>query len=83
MSIFIIKSFNINTDKFNVDCSSGNVNIAGTLDVLNNSHFYESMLINKNLLVSKEINTNDNTSSNFQSITTITSREIQTNTPQT
>jgi hypothetical protein len=46
--IDLSKSLNINTDKFNVECTTGNVNIAGTLDVLKNSHFYESMVINKN-----------------------------------
>jgi hypothetical protein len=46
--INLTKSLNINTDKFNVDYLTGNVNIGGTLDILKNSHFYESIIINKN-----------------------------------
>jgi hypothetical protein len=52
---------------------TGNVNIAGTLDILKNSHFYESMIINKNisigenidisgdLIVNKSVTINENT----------------------
>ena len=71
--IDLSQSLNINTDKFNVDCLTGNVNIAGTLDILKNSHFYESMIINKNisigenidisgdLIVNKSVTINENT----------------------
>jgi hypothetical protein len=71
--IDLSKSLNINTDKFNVDCATGNVNVAGTLDVLKNSHFYESIVINKNaniyenvdisgnLTVNKSVTINENT----------------------
>ena len=71
--IDLSKSLNINTDKFNVDYITGNANIAGTLDVLKNSHFYESIVINKNasfggyidisgnLTVNKSVTINENT----------------------
>jgi hypothetical protein len=58
--IDLSKSFNINTDKFNVECTSGNVNIAGTLDVLKNSHFYESMIINKNANIGENVDISGN-----------------------
>jgi hypothetical protein len=58
--IDLSKSLNINTDKFNVDCVSGNVNVAGTLDVLKNSHFYESMIINKNTSIGENVDISGN-----------------------
>lgn len=58
--INLTKSFNINTDKFNVDYVTGNVNIAGTLDILKNSHFYESMIINKNISIGENIDISGN-----------------------
>jgi hypothetical protein len=58
--IDLLKSLNINTDKFNVECTTGNVNVAGTLDVLKNSHFYESMLINKNVSIGENVDISGN-----------------------
>ena len=58
--IDLTKSLNINTDKFNVDYVTGNVNIAGTLDILKNSHFYESMIINKNISIGENIDISGN-----------------------
>jgi UDP-3-O-[3-hydroxymyristoyl] glucosamine N-acyltransferase len=58
--IDLSKSLNINTDKFNVDCVTGNVNVAGTLDVLKNSHFYESMVINKNASIGENVDISGN-----------------------
>jgi cytoskeletal protein CcmA (bactofilin family) len=58
--IDLSKSLNINLDKFNVDCVTGNVNIAGTLDILKNSHFYESMVINKNASISGDVDISGN-----------------------
>jgi len=58
--IDLSKSFNINTDKFNVDYSTGNVNVAGTLDILKNSHFYESMIINKNVNIGENVDISGN-----------------------
>jgi hypothetical protein len=58
--INLTKSLNINTDKFNVDYVTGNVNIAGTLDILKNSHFYESMIINKNISIGENIDISGN-----------------------
>ena len=58
--IDLTKSLNINTDKFNVYYVTGNVNIAGTLDILKNSHFYESMIINKNISIGENIDISGN-----------------------
>jgi UDP-3-O-[3-hydroxymyristoyl] glucosamine N-acyltransferase len=58
--INLSKSLNINTDKFNVDYSTGNVNVAGTLDILKNSHFYESMIINKNVSIGEYVDISGN-----------------------
>jgi cytoskeletal protein CcmA (bactofilin family) len=52
------KSLNINIDKFQVDYDNGNVNIAGILDVFNNSLFHESIIINKNLSVGENLEIN-------------------------
>lgn len=71
--IDLSKSFNININKFNVEYTTGNVNVAGTLDILKNAHFYESVIINKNvnigenvdisgnLLIKKSVTINENT----------------------
>lgn len=58
--IDLSKSLNINTDKFNVDCATGNVNVAGTLDVLKNSHFYGSMRIEKNVSIGEYVDISGN-----------------------
>ena len=58
--IDLTKSLNININKFNVDYVTGNVNIAGTLDILKNSHFYESMIINKNISIGENIDISGN-----------------------
>ena len=58
--IDLSKSFNINIDKFNVEYTTGNVNIAGTLDILKNSKFYESVVINKNLNIGENIDISGN-----------------------
>jgi hypothetical protein len=58
--IDLSQSLNINTNKFNVDYETGNVNIAGTLDILKNSHFYESMIINKNISIREDIDISGN-----------------------
>jgi len=58
--IDLSKSFNINIDKFNVEYTTGNVNIAGTLDILKNSKFYESVIINKNLNIGENVDISGN-----------------------
>jgi hypothetical protein len=58
--IDLSKSLNINADKFNVDCTTGDVKVAGTLDILKNSHFYGSIVINKNASIYENVDISGN-----------------------